>query len=252
MRYTVRVAFSVVALMSAFSFGFCRHAYAGEMKHVHGAGTSMELRHMDAMMAHGLWMATEGFDMVMLAEMKMVPSVDPATSEHGRQMIRSGKEVIEHFMSGPQMKELHKTGHADDPLMKYTHELGGAIMKVTIMIEKLSAEGAMDSGTMPQRHIQLIISHALSMAAQGYSMAVLGQMSMSKPVDKFSIGEGRMMMTEARWLLEKNLQGKAMKEMHKKGMKRDGARMAETHELREAATKVIDLLEQGLHISDGD
>jgi hypothetical protein len=243
MRYTVWVVFSVVVLLSALSFGFCRHAYAAGMKHVHGDSTSMELRHINAMMAHGLWMTTEGFDMVMLAEMKMVPSVDPATSEHGRQMIRSGKEVIEHFMSGPQMKELHRTGHADDPLMKYTHELGGAIMKVTLMIEKLSAEGAMDSGTMPQRHMQLIISHALSMVAQGYSMAILGQMSMSKPVDKFSIGEGRMMMTEARWLLEKNFEGEAMKEMNKKGVKMDSAMMAGTHKLRETATKVIDLLE---------
>src|SRR5208337_1127627 len=103
MRYTVRVVFSVVALMFALSFGFCRHVYANEMKHVHGEGASMELSHMNTMINHGLWMVTEGFDMVMLSGMKMAPLVDPMTSEHGHQMIRTGKEVIEHFMSGAQM-----------------------------------------------------------------------------------------------------------------------------------------------------
>jgi hypothetical protein len=244
MRYTVRAVFSVVALIFALSFGFCRHVYAGEMKHVHGDDTSMELRHMNAMMSHGLWMVTEGFDMVMLAEMKMAPSTDPATLEHGRLMIRSGKEVIEHFMSGPQMKEIHKTGHGDDPLMKYTHKLGEALMKVTLLLEKISAEGKMDSEAMTMHHMQLIINHALSMAAEGHNMAILGQMSMSMPVDKFSIGEGQMMMTEARWLLEENFKGEAMKEMHKKGMKLNNAMMAETHKLGDAAMKVLDLLEK--------
>jgi hypothetical protein len=152
MRYTVRVVFSVVVLMFALSIGFCRHVYADEMKHVNGDRTSMELRHMNTMMSHGLWMVTEGFDMVMLAAMKMAPSVDPATSEHGRQMIRSGKEVIEHFMRGSQMKELHKAGHADDPLMQYTHELGEAMMKVVVMLEKMSVEGALDGDTMTMHH----------------------------------------------------------------------------------------------------
>jgi hypothetical protein len=244
MRYTVRAVFSAVALMSALSFGFCRPGYAGEMKRVQADSNSMELRHMNTMMAHGLWMVTEGFAMVMLAEMKMVPSVDPATSDHGRRMIRSGKEVIEHFMSGPQMKELHKTGHADDPLMKYSHELGEAIMKATIIMERITTEGAMASGTMSQHHVQLIVSHALSMAAEGYSMASLGQMRMSMPVDKFSIGEGQMMMTEARWLLQNNFEGGSMKEMQKKGLKSGSGMMAETRKLREAATRVIDLLEK--------
>jgi len=112
----------------------------------------------------------------MLTALKMAPSVDQTIAEHGRQMIQSGKEVIEHVMSGPQMKELHKTGHADDRLMQYTHELGEAVIKVTSMLEKMSAEGAMDSETMTMHHMHLMINHALSMAAQGSNMAILGQM----------------------------------------------------------------------------
>ena len=244
MRYSVRAVFSLVVLMLALSFGYCRHVYADEMKHAHGDRTAMELSHMNTIMNHGLWMVTEGFDMVMLTALKMAPSVDQTIAEHGRQMIQSGKEVIEHVMSGPQMKELHKTGHAEDLLMQYTHELGEAVIKVTSMLEKMSAEGAMDSETMTMHHMHLIINHALSMAAQGSNMAILGQMSMSMPVDKLSVGEGQMMMTEARWLLKKILEGAAMKEMHKEGVTMDNAMMSETHKLADAAAKVIDLIEK--------
>jgi hypothetical protein len=244
MRYLLSVVLSAAVLMFSLSFGFCRNVYAGEMKHIHEDRSVMELNHMSTMMSHGLWMVTEGFDMVMLAGMKMAPSADPTTSEHGRQMIRSGKELIEHFMSGSQMKELHKTGHADTSLMKHTHELGEALMTVTLMLEKISAEGEMDAKTMTAHHMQLLISHALGMAAQGYNMAVLGQMSMSMPVDRFSIGEGQMMMTEARWLLKEQFEGKAMMDMRKKGAKMDNTMTAETHKLVDAATRVMDLLEK--------
>jgi len=244
MRYTVRFIVSVVALTFALSFGFPRYIYAEEIKHMHGDGTSMELHHMHTMMSHGLAMVTEGSDMVMLAAMKMSPSLDPMTLEHGRQMIRSGKEVIEHFMSGSQMKELHKAGHVDDPLMQYTHELGKAMMKVVGMLEKMSVEGAMGADTMTMHHMHLIIIHALGMAAQGSNMAMLGKMGMCVPVDKFSVGEGEMMMTGARWLLKEDFEDKAMKEMHDKGVSMDKAMMAETHKLSEAAAKVIDLLEK--------
>lgn len=244
MRYTARFMLLVVALIFDLSFGCFRHIYAEEIKHMQGDGASMELHHMHMMMSHGLAMVTEGSDMVMLAAMKMAPSFDQMTLRHGRQMIRSGKEVIEHFMSGFQMKELHKAGHSDDPLMQYTHELGEAMMKVVLMLEKMTVEDAMNADAMTMHHAHLIIIHALGMAAQGSNMVMLGQMGMYTPADKFSVGEGEMTMTGARWLLKENFEGKAMKELLDKGVKMDKTMMAETHKLSDAAVKVIDLLEK--------
>jgi hypothetical protein len=236
--------FSFLALVGFLLIGLSSLVYAEEMKHKHGSSASMEMHHMHMLMTHGLAMVVEGSSMVMLAEMKMAPSVDPMTLEHGRNMIKSGKEVIEHALSGPEMKGLHKAGHGDDPLMKYTHELGEAMMKVVDMLEKMSMEGPMEADMMTMHHMHIMINHALRMAAEGSNMVMLGQMGMAKEVDKHSIEHGNMMMKDARALLTEVLEGKAMMEMHEKGVKMDNAMMAETHKIGEAATKVINLLEK--------
>ena len=236
--------FSFLTLVVSLFIGLSGLVSAEEMKHGHGTSASMEMHHMHMLMTHGLAMVAEGSDMVMLAEMKMAPSVDPMTLEHGRHMIKSGKEVIEHALSGPEMKSLHKAGHGDAPLMKYTHELGEAMMKVADMLDKMSMGGEMSADMMTMHHMHIMINHAIEMASEGSNMVMLGQMGMAKNVDKYSIEHGKMMMKDARSLLTDVLGGKAMTEMHEKGVKMDNAMMAETHKIGEAAMKVIDLLEK--------
>jgi len=242
MRNKVMVVVGL-AVMACF-IGFSSDGYAAETKHMHGDGAPMKMHHLHLLMTHGLGMAAEGSDMVMLAEMKMTPSVDTLSLDHGRHMIKSGKEVVERALNGPEMKGLHKAGHGDDPLMKYTHQLGEAIMNVVSILEKMSMEGPMAGDMMTMHHMHIMVNHALAMAAEGSGMAMLGQMGMAKDADKFSIEHGTMMMKDAHALLTEVMGGKAMTEMHEKGMKMDNAMMAETHKLGEAAAKVIDLLEK--------
>jgi hypothetical protein len=45
-------------------------------------------------------------------------------------------------------------------------------------------------------------------------------------------------------MLNEVMEGKAMQEMHQKGVKGDNAMMAETHKIGDAAKKVIDLLDK--------
>jgi hypothetical protein len=204
----------------------------------------MAMHHLHMLMNHGLEMVAEGSNMVMLAEMKMASSVDPMTLEHGRHMIKSGKEVIEHALKGPEMQAMHKAGHGDAPLMKYTHELGEAMMTVANMLEKMSMEGPMSGDMMTMHHMHIMMNHALDMAAEGSNMVMLGQMGMAKDVDKYSVEHGKMMLSDARSMLNEVMEGKAMQEMHQKGVKGDNAMMAETHKIGDAAKKVIDLLDK--------
>jgi len=174
----------------------------------------------------------------------MSPSLDPLTLEHGRHMIKSGKEVIEHVMSGAEMKGLHKAGHGDDPLMKYTHQLGEAVTKVADILENMSMAGQMDADMMTMHHMHIMINHALGMAAEGANLVMLGKMGMTKDTDKYSIEHGEMMIKDGHALLDEVFGGKAMKDLHSKGIKMNNAMMAETHKFAEAAAKVIDLLEK--------
>jgi hypothetical protein len=208
------------------------------MKHNHSKRADMQMHHFHSMMSHGLAMVTEGSNLVMLAEMKMAPSVDPLMLKHGRQMMASGKELIEHTLSGHEMKGLHMRGHGDDPLMKYTHELGDAMMKVVNLIEKMNMEGEMSGDMMTMHHMHILINHALGMAAEGSNMLMPGHMGAGKA----SMEHGKMMMADGRALLTEIMEGRAMKEMHEKGVKMDNAMMAETHKIGEAAMNVINLL----------
>jgi hypothetical protein len=229
----------VMAAVFTLSIGLFGTAYAK-----HGSDASMDMHHLHMLMNHGLEMVAEGSNMVMLAEMKMTASVDPMALEHGRHMIKTGKEVIERAMKGPEMQGLHKAGHGDDSLMKYTHELGGAITNITDLLDKMSMEGPMSEDMMAMHHMHVMINHALEMAAQGSNMVMLGQMGMSKDIDMYSIEHGKMMLSDAKSVLDEVMGGKAMMDMHQKGVTGGNAMMAETHKIGDAAKKVIDILDK--------
>ncbi len=230
-------------LIFAMFFVISGSANADEMKHMHhGKSADMDMHHMHIIMDHGLSMVTEGSSLVMLADMKMAPSLDKLTMDHGNEMITGGRELIENTLGGHEMKKMHKAGHGDDPLMKYTHELGAAMLEYANLVKDMSMEGEMAGDMMAMHHMHILINHALNMAAEGANLAMLGNMGMAKGIDKGSGEHGKMMISDADKLLTEVMKGSAMTEMHEKGVKMDNTMMAYTHKLGAAAAKVINLL----------
>jgi hypothetical protein len=178
----------------------------------------------------------------MLAEMKMAPSLDQMTLDHGNEMITGGKGMIEDTLGGTEMKSMHNAGHGDDPLMKYTHELGAAMLEYINTVKDMSMEGDMAGDMMAMHHMHILINHAVNMAAEGSNLVMLGEMGMAKGIDKGSVEHGKMMMSDSDKLLTEVMKGNAMKEMHEKGVKMGNTMMAYTHKLGAAAKKVMDLL----------
>ncbi len=244
MKNNKRVLSSVLALAFLLSTGLFCGVRAEEMTHGLGSDASMQMHHLHILMNHGLEMVVEGSNMVMLADMKMAPAMDAMTADHGRAMIKSGKEVIEHALKGPEMQAMHKAGHGDAPLMKYTHELGEAELAVVNMLEKMSMEGPMSADMMTMHHMHIMMNHALEMAAQGSNMVMLGQMGMAGDIDKYSIDHGKMMLSDAKAMVSEVMGGKAMTDMHQKGVAMSNAMMAETHKIGDAAKKIVDLLDK--------
>ncbi len=236
-----RMHFFGGAFVLMFALSFVIFGSAGaEMKDMNSM--DMDMHHMHIMMDHGLSMVTEGSNLVMLADMGMAPSLDPLTLDHGRHMMKEGKELIEHTMSGKEMKSMHMAGHGNDPLMKYTHELGNVMMDYVDTVDNMAMKGEMSGDMMTMHHMHILINHAVNMAADGANLIMLGKMHMAKGVDKGSIEHGEMMISDADKLLAEVMKGKAMEEMHEKGIKMNNSMMAYTHKLGGAAKKVIDLL----------
>ena len=238
MKNKKRLLGAVMAVAFMLSMGLFGTAYAK-----HGGDAAMDMHHLHMLMNHGLEMVAQGSNLVMLANMKMTPAVDSMTLEHGRQMMKEGKEVIDRALKGPEMQAMHKAGHGDDPMMKYTHELGNAIMTVADLLDKMNMEGPMTDDMMAMHHMHIMINHALEMAAQGSNMVMLGQMGMSKDIDKYTTDHGKMMLSDASALLTEVMTGKTMTGMHEKGVTTGGSpMMSDTHKIGDAAKNVIDLL----------
>jgi len=232
--FVVAAGLAFILVMGLFGTAYAKHE----------GDASMDMHHLHMLMNHGLEMVVEGSNMVMLADMKMTPAVDPMMAEHGRKMIKNGREVIDRALKGPEMQGLHKAGHGDNALMKYTHDLGNAITTVADLLEKMSTEGPMSADMMEMHHMHVMINNALAMAAEGSNMVMLGQMGMSKDIDKYSVEHGKMMLADARATITDVMEGKAMTEMHAKGITGGNAMMADTHKIGNAAKSVVDLLEK--------
>ena len=214
------------------------------MEHGQGGGHGMSMHHQHQMINHALGMALQGSNLVMLGQMEMASGLDELTVDHGKKMLGNARSTMNETMSGDTMMKMHAAGTspADDPMMKYTHQLGEAAMKVMDMLDK---HADMKGHSMEVHHQHMLLNHALKMAIEGSDMIMTGQMGMASGVDYHSDFHGKKMRKEARALWNEVMSGDYMMKMHGKGMSPDKHKgMAFTHELAEAQLKVMDLLEK--------
>jgi len=229
----------MVALLASCAGMTQKDAQAGGMH----AGHEMSMHHQHEMLNHSLGMALQGSNLVMIGQMEMSPGLDKLTIEHGKMMLKNGRTTMNDTMSGDTMMKMHSSGASptDDPMMKYTHQLGEAEMKVLDFLEK---HANMKGHSMDVHHQHLLLNHALEMALEGADMRMTGEMGMASGVDKHSISHGKTMIKNARSFWNEIMSGDAMMNMHGEGMSpAKHAGMKFTHELAEAQLKVMDLLE---------
>jgi intracellular sulfur oxidation DsrE/DsrF family protein len=210
----------------------------------HGSGHGMVMHHQHVMLNHALGMALEGSNLVMLGEMGMAQGIDKTSVDHGKMMMKNGRNLWNETMSGDVMMKMHGGGTtpADNPMMKYTHELAETQLKVMDLLSKMPSS-SLAGHDMVMHHQHTMMNHALKMALEGSNLIMLGQMGMAKGVDEISIEHGKHMIKNATTLFNDVMSGETMMEMHGKGIKPEkDSGMAYTHELGEAQLKVINLL----------
>ncbi|WP_020494152.1 hypothetical protein [Verrucomicrobium sp. 3C] len=95
--------------------------------------------------------------------------------------------------------------------------------------------------SMQLHHMHAIINHAVEMAAEGSNLVMLGEMQMAPGTDDLAVEHGKGAIREAKALLKRIIESKAMAELHKQGQG-ESREMVYTHKLAEAANAYIDLL----------
>ena len=235
---SLTIALFVAVLMAGPANAAMAAGYGGE------AGHGMSMHHQHIMLNHALGMVLEGSNMKMLGEMDMAKGVDKVSVEHGKMMMKQGRKLYDEIMSGNTMMKMHTGGASPekDPMMKYTHELAGAQLKVMEMLKQMTSSAHAGHG-MTMHHQHTMLNHALGMTLAGSNMLMLGQMGMAKGIDEVSVEHGKMMMKDGQNLWNEIMSGKSMMSMHKEGTApgKDTA-MTYTHKLAEAQVKVMNLL----------
>ena len=207
-------------------------------------GHGMVMHHQHQMLNHALGMALQGSNLIMIGQMEMVPGLDDLTVDHGKMMLKDARSMWNETMSGDTMMKMHGAGTTpgDDPMMKYTHQLAEAQLKVIDMLDK---HADMKVHTMAGHHQHILLNHALKMALEGADMDMTANMGMAPGVDREAMNHGSIMIKEARKLWNEVMSGKDMMKMHGEGMAPDKHKgMAFTHELAESQLKVMDLLDK--------
>lgn len=205
-------------------------------------GHDMTSHHQHQMLNHSLGMALQGSNLVMLGQMNMDPGLDAMTIDHGRMMLKDARAMWNETMSDDSMMKMHSSGMspADDPGMKYTHQLAEAQLKVIDMLEK---HADMKAHTMGVHHQHLLLNHSLKMALDGADMNMTSSMGMAPGVDKGAMNHGNKMINNAEKLWNDVMSGSEMMKKHTEGMSPGKDKgMAFTHGLAEAHLKVLELL----------
>jgi hypothetical protein len=249
-RYPIRravlgVALTMVFLATAHAADHAADHHHDHMGHAAAGGAPPGKMHQAHVVAnHGLIMALQGANLAMLGQLKTAPGVDETMVTHGREMIRKGAAAIREVEQGPDMTALRAAGSGDDSLMKHTHGLLDVTEDVLKKLDK--AETSVPAGdVMSLRHMQIALVHALITGVDGANLVMLGRMKRSEGTDESSIRHGQAMMADARALWKEIVEGKAMKEIHARGMSpKIVPMMGATHRLAEAGGKVLDTLEK--------
>ncbi|CAB4243955.1 conserved exported protein of unknown function [Methylacidimicrobium sp. AP8] len=105
----------------------------------------------------------------------------------------------------------------------------------------LRAQETRADNAMALHHMHAVINHAVEMAAEGSNLVMLGEMRMAPGTDELAAEHGKGAIREAKALVKKVMESKAMAELHKQGQG-ESREMAYTHKLAEAANAYIDLL----------
>jgi len=215
----------------------------GDMRDGDADAAEMEMHHLHILLNHGITMVTEGSNLVMLAGMGAAPSLDRPTLRHGQMMIANGRELILRSLDGPEMASHSKGVHMASPHVRYTRELGEAMLAYMKHLEKLDVDRMSSRRTMTLQRVNVILNHALEMASEGASMIMLARMGMAGGVDRLSLEHGERIVSHARHLYREAMDSDAMKNLRESGVTRETAPMINlTRELAEDVSRIIELL----------
>ncbi len=102
--------------------------------------TLTEMGVMMRMMDSALCEALEGANLQMFGQMSGKEKINRDLIEHGKAMVKDGKEAILKVLEGSEMKAMHKENEYNKKMMYDLHALGDRMIHVIEEVERLHGE----------------------------------------------------------------------------------------------------------------
>ncbi len=233
------VACAVIAAVSLSMF----HPAFGESNHGSGNASEMEMHHLHILLNQGISMAAEGSNLAMLAGMQTTPDLDRPTLRHGQMMIANGRNLLLRTLKGPKMAALSADGRVPAALVRYSRDLGEAMLLYIHRLEPLDIDRMSSRRNITLQRINIVLNHALKMASDGANLNMIARMGMAGDVDRITLEEGGRMIQHARSLYREAMEGEAMKRLRgMEGKAEPSSMLSLTLELAESVSGMIELL----------
>jgi len=213
-------------------------------KQTQSAEVVTNIEQINRLIGQAMTMVTQGANLVLTSSIGLTPPTDPFTAQQGMKMIQNGKDLVNMALSGEGMSDMQKKDMEANPMMTETRKLGESVLRYIDLVENMKLTGTVES-KIKLHQVQATINHAVNMAADGANLAMLGNLKLAAPLDKFSVERGHMMIKDARATLESVSGSETMKVMNKSAMEStDKPMMTVTNELIQTALKIIDSLDK--------
>jgi len=184
---------------------------------------------------HGLAMATEAADLVMISQLGMAPNLDEATMKHGRDGLVQGRELIENAT----VIATELDGRVNSAMLAFSIELAEASMSYVSLIESMPAPGP-EAERMAVHQMHMLINHAVRMAADGANLNMIGRQSRDTDVAELGGLHGTAMLDKALLMIDQVLTGPSMQRAHQAGLTR--TTMQTTHQMARSARELVSLM----------
>ncbi len=145
-----------------------------------------QMQRLQLMMVHAADMAAQGSDQII------------ADTGQGRNLLSQSADVLRRAMSGPEMNAMHQGGAGLSPMMRKTHDLGGAMFNLLELMMKSSTE---------QARARRGLNQSLAMAAEGTELVLSGRLNMKGDLGRFMIEQGKRLQASANITLVKRPPG---------------------------------------------
>ena len=206
-------------------------------------GGDVQIFSLQILVNQAYQMVLEGTSLVMLDQMGKGGVFGGVIDKRGRTMIEQGERIISETINGKEIEQLVREGKGSDPLLSTVKENADLLKKAVAEVRTYLGSNTTEPELSQMHSLYTLLNHGMKMATDGANLIMLGRTGESGGAKDTLQRHGRAMMKDARVLIIRLSDNKAMLKLHSSGITSDKSpAMASLHRSITLSLRIIDRL----------